>query len=316
MNISVIVCTKDRPQQLLKCLEALTRQRRPAEIIVVDGSKTSPARDIIGTFRQESYKRIRYVQTAGGLSEARNQGIKRARADIIAFTDDDCIPDSGWTDTIIRAFQAKKNIDILVGRVAPFEPEKHKGFTAISLHAFSRRVNMTKSSPRIVGIGTGNNMAMRRSIFSSFGGFATWLGRGSSACATEDEEFFYRYLKAGATVLQEPKALVYHNHWMTRHERDLTLARYSCGYFAMLSYHMLGGDRHAGNLLSLSLHDLLREWRKSLGFGSSRAKRKQYGKRLIFGLWGIAIGLWQQLVWRLRRIGFKNFRYQAEFGFP
>lgn len=91
--ISVVVPTRDRPEALARCLEALARQRGgEIEIVVVDdgGGAVAPG--------------ARVVRAGGrGPAAARNLGARAARGDVVCFTDDDCLPAPGWAHRLAAA---------------------------------------------------------------------------------------------------------------------------------------------------------------------------------------------------------------------
>jgi glycosyltransferase involved in cell wall biosynthesis len=92
-QVSVVVATFNGARTLRQCLESLARLNyRDYEVILVDDGSTDPTPDIA-----KSFPSIRYIrQTNQGLSAARNAGIRAARGEIIAFTDDDCRADEDW----------------------------------------------------------------------------------------------------------------------------------------------------------------------------------------------------------------------------
>src|SRR3954467_3430323 len=99
MHVSVVVPTYRRPDLLARCLAALARQRYPAdeyEVIVADDANDDATRRHIESLDLAPL-RLRYVAVTNrhGPAAARNLGWREATAEIIAFTDDDCIPDSG-----------------------------------------------------------------------------------------------------------------------------------------------------------------------------------------------------------------------------
>src|SRR6185503_8244000 len=91
--VSVVVPTCGRPELLSRCLAALKRQslaREQYEIVVIeDRARKGPA-------------------------AARNRGWRRARASVIAFTDDDCVPDADWLSSGLNALGAA---DAVTGRI-------------------------------------------------------------------------------------------------------------------------------------------------------------------------------------------------------
>lgn len=111
-RISVVVPTFKRPDLLKRCLQALMQQDLdPAcyEVIVVDDAACDCTREQVEHFVQceATSHSIRYVPVTGkhGPAAARNIGWRAAHSEIIAFTDDDCIPTPGWLRAGLAAFE-------------------------------------------------------------------------------------------------------------------------------------------------------------------------------------------------------------------
>lgn len=114
-----MVPTYKRPQLLLKCLAALNRQNFPAgqyEVLVVSDGPDEATASLITNLLFE-YE-LRYIATnqKSGPAAARNVGWQHARGLLIAFTDDDCIPDSSWLTTIWKNYQGQEEV-VFTGKV-------------------------------------------------------------------------------------------------------------------------------------------------------------------------------------------------------
>src|SRR6478736_1239460 len=108
MLVSIVVPTYRRPELLAQCLGALARQRFIAEefeIIVADDAANEGTRRQIESLDVTPH-RVHYIPVTGrhGPAAARNAGWQKALGEIIAFTDDDCIPDSGWLAAGVAPF--------------------------------------------------------------------------------------------------------------------------------------------------------------------------------------------------------------------
>lgn len=216
IKISVVVCTRDRPDDLAHCLDALALQDHPAfEVIVVDNASRDAR-----TRHVADRPHVRYVrEERPGLDWARNRGVEVARFGIVAFTDDDARPDPGWLSAIARAFAAPA-IDAVTGLVAPAELETRaqclfedvyggmgKGYRP-RLHC--RRGMRQRFAPHVYG--TGCNMAFRRSVLFELGGFDPALDAGTLAGGGGDIDMFQRLIERGGALLYRPDALVRHVH--------------------------------------------------------------------------------------------------------
>ena len=105
MKISVILCTYNRCQSLAKTLESIAVSVLPEsvewEVVVVDNNSKDQTREVIEDFCRRNAGRFRYIhESQQGLSHARNAGIREARGEILAFTDDDIIVDNKWLHTL------------------------------------------------------------------------------------------------------------------------------------------------------------------------------------------------------------------------
>jgi GT2 family glycosyltransferase len=123
--VSVVVATCRRRESLERCLRALLAQDLPAdqfEIIVVDDASEGEVRRMVRQLRRQG-RRVRYRPTLGehGPIVARNLGWQVAHAEIIAFTDDDCLPDPGWLTAGLAALRS--GADAAAGRLlVPLPP--------------------------------------------------------------------------------------------------------------------------------------------------------------------------------------------------
>ncbi|MCK5878669.1 MAG: glycosyltransferase [Holophagae bacterium] len=115
-EISIIVITKDEEQNIRPCLNTLITADYPAdlfEIIVVDAS-TDRTPAIIA-----EYKSVRLIKSTAGFSRQRNEGLKTARFDIIAFVDADTIVPTSWLKAIVTGFKEHPDADGIGGDAFP-----------------------------------------------------------------------------------------------------------------------------------------------------------------------------------------------------
>src|SRR5919109_5193805 len=90
---TVVVCTRDRPEELKRCLAAVTRMEYSRfDVLVVDNAPMNGgAREIA------AHCGARYVvEPVVGLSRARNLGSHACQSEILAYLDDDAVPERGW----------------------------------------------------------------------------------------------------------------------------------------------------------------------------------------------------------------------------
>ena len=75
-------------------------------------------RDVVEPFVASGVVRYAF-EPCQGLSVARNHGVSVARADLIAFTDDDVRVSPTWVQSIVRAFGDNPDVDMVGGKVEP-----------------------------------------------------------------------------------------------------------------------------------------------------------------------------------------------------
>jgi len=118
LDLSVVVITKDRGEDLIECLESIVNQTaKPLEVIIVDASKETNTKDLIASIGQRKKFPLKYIpQHRGGIASARNIGAKAARGAVIAFVDDDTTLKTDYLERIKEIYD--KDCGELVGGVA------------------------------------------------------------------------------------------------------------------------------------------------------------------------------------------------------
>src|ERR1700730_10745455 len=119
--VSVVVATLNRCNYLRLCLDALARQTAAVEsfeVIVVDNGSTDQTAEMVRAYCDHA-RNVSYVrEERPGLSVARNSGLRRCRAEITAFTDDDALPDRQWVERIAGRYETLgEEVAILGGEV-------------------------------------------------------------------------------------------------------------------------------------------------------------------------------------------------------
>ena len=228
MLISVVVCSRGRLDSLQRCLASLRAiEGNDHEIIVVDNhdGPTIVADD----------EGVRVVhEPRRGLDFARNRGIAEARGEVVAFVDDDCEVDASWVRRI-RATFSDRSVDCVTGRVVAATLKRPSERIFEGLVSFDRghaRARFARAPGSLVTpaepgrLGTGCNMAFRKTVFDRVGVFDEALDMGTLVAGGGDLDMFARVLSGGLVVEYEPSVLVRHHH------RDTlpALARQMFGY--------------------------------------------------------------------------------------
>ena len=248
--VTVAVCTRDGAARLDECLGSIEALDYPADrldVIVVDNAPSDADTKRLVSRR---YRRFRYVEEPRpGLDWARNRAVLESRGEIVAFTDDDVSVDRGWVRALATTFLCEPEAAAITGLVVPDEIdvpaqslfEDYGGFG----RGFRRRYfQVNAAGGESAGgshggagkFGTGANMAFRRSLFESAGGFDPALDVGTPANGGGDLEMFYRVLKAGHLLVYEPAAVVRHRHRRDYAALRAQLANNGIGFYAYLAH--------------------------------------------------------------------------------
>jgi glycosyltransferase involved in cell wall biosynthesis len=203
-DLAVVICTANRPTLLSRCLDAIADARRtPAEVVVVDVGDPSS----IEIVEQRRGLRARHLSFPGAsASRARNAGAASVASPLIAFIDDDCLPDPAWTAALVAA--CGPSVAGVAGRVLPL-PGALGVATSSRTSVVPRTFHGLANGPPWE-VGTGGNLLLRRTALEEVGGFDETLGPGTPGRAGEDVELIFALLSLGHTLVFEPAALVYH----------------------------------------------------------------------------------------------------------
>lgn len=122
-EMTVVVCTKDRPDDLSNALNALFRQEhRPKRILVVDNASNSRDTQRLVSTLSKGHDHLDYVsEPRPGLSWARNRAISETDTEVIAWFDDDAVCDQWWTAEIVRGFVEEPAAEVTTGPLVPME---------------------------------------------------------------------------------------------------------------------------------------------------------------------------------------------------
>ena len=217
MELSVILCTYNRSNGLIRTLKSLQSQDLPEnfpwEIVVVDNNSTDDTPEKVREFAERSELVVRYVkEKKQGLSHARNRGVVEARGKYVHFTEDDEIADKDLIREIYGTFETYK-CDCVGGRIyLKLEDEMPQWLTK-DLWGFLGYLNYGDNTLQMdeQRYPFGGNMTFSREVFKRIGLFNVNMGRkGDQLFGGEEVDFFRRLLSAGGKGVYQPKAIVYH----------------------------------------------------------------------------------------------------------
>jgi glycosyltransferase involved in cell wall biosynthesis len=214
--MSVIICTYNRCESLERTLKSFTKISVPEgslwELILVDNNSKDKTKLFVEEFKKDCRLNIEYIfEEKPGKSHALNRGIKQAKGEIIAFTDDDVIVDRDWLLNIQKAFN-EHGVSCVGGKILPIWEIPKPEWLIPPLHYVLAILDRGDKpfyleSPIIWGA----NLAVKADFFKKYGLFNTNLGRiPGRLFSGEETDFVARLLHEGEKVLYYPNAAVYH----------------------------------------------------------------------------------------------------------
>jgi GT2 family glycosyltransferase len=243
--LSVIVCTRLRPESVRRCLASLQSLNDPNyEVVVVDNAHVPSLGELVGGH-------VRVVHEPRiGLCFARNRGVEEVRGELIAFIDDDCEADPNWIQGLRIAFHDAA-VSAVTGRALPVSLTRpsHRWFEHFS--SFDRGPNpnrfVYKTTPpefcsAAAALGSGCNMAFRRDVFDRVGIFDTVFDHGLTR-GGGDIDFLGRVLEAGEVVQYASCAVIRHHHRDTMRALCWQLFGYGIGIGALSLKSLLAEGR-------------------------------------------------------------------------
>lgn len=241
MQVSLIVCTRNRADALAALLERLETVPIPdgmdVEMVVVDNGSTDSTPEVLASAAGRLPMPLAVVtEQRPGLARARNRGLAQARGDIVAFTDDDCLPAPDFWTAVASRFRAATGPLLVGGRVL-LHDEKAARITV----KYDTEFDEVRRAGDIQGFLHGCNMIAHRRLFGAVGGFDERFGAGTPLHSSEDTDFVFRVFATveGARIVYDPAIVVYHDHGRVTREAVVDLMeRYKIGRGALYAKHL------------------------------------------------------------------------------
>ncbi len=215
LKISIIIGTysKERYDDLVDLLEKIRSQTYDniETIVVADNNRE------LYNMLVERHRDIKVVLNLEqiGLSCTRNVGVNNATGDIIAFIDDDAVPDNKWAENIARTFDSNySEIGAVTGSLFPQWRTKNDSVVWFPKELFwmiGCSYTMTPDHRCEVERGFGSNMAIKKDIFDKVGLFNTELGvKGKKWVGGEDTDMYLKIKNSGKKIIFSPNIIVFH----------------------------------------------------------------------------------------------------------
>ena len=258
-GLSVVICTRNRPEDLRRCIRSLMASRdTDFELIVIDNAPDGDAtREVVSGFPGVNY----YREERPGLDIARNTGARQATRALIAYTDDDVELNREWTSRVKSAF-GDPLVMAVTGMVIPAQLDTRAQYLFERYWGFNKGYvprmfdhgwweAHSGYGPPVWEIGAGANMAFRREIFLLAGWFDERLDVGAAGCSG-DSEMWYRVLAEGWNCHYRPELVAYHHHRRSMAELRQQLFYYMRGHVCALlvQYEQYGRRGERNRLLA------------------------------------------------------------------
>ncbi|MEM8964607.1 MAG: glycosyltransferase family 2 protein [Acidobacteriota bacterium] len=177
-TISVVVPYFGSEATIAACIESLLAQegvdRGEVELIFIDNGSPDASAAIVSRYPEL----ITLREEQPGAYAARNAGIRRARAPIIAFTDADCVPDRDWLRSILGGMVDERTA-VVVGHCR-YPDEATWALRLLGSYENAKTAYVLGRCPPANHFAYANNMAVRASVFEQIGTFETWRRAGDS----------------------------------------------------------------------------------------------------------------------------------------
>ncbi|MEL4894380.1 glycosyltransferase family 2 protein [Crocosphaera sp. Alani8] len=240
LTFSIVIPTYNRPERLKTCLDSLRDLNYPQdrfEVIIVDDGSKNPLDTIVNSYSDRlNLTLIR--QANAGPAAARNRGAEAAKAEYLAFTDDDCTLAPNWLSALENGFSEAPNA--LVGGKTINSLLDNPYSTASQL-LIDYIYDYYNNDSHQATFFASNNFALSRDLFQKVGQFDVTF----PLAAGEDREFCDRWLFSGYSLHYVPNAIIYHSHHLSLAKFWRQHFNYGCGAYY---FHQLRSQRNQTSL--------------------------------------------------------------------
>lgn len=220
-DISIVICSHQRPDDLTRCLEAISSAHLTLPVIVVD-SASSPRLEAVATsFSDRLPGLVYHYESRPGLSRARNAGLSLAQTTWVAFIDDDARVRGDWLEQLTPALDS--SAWVVGGQAVADFPSPPPRWLSSRLLQYSGITRYPEVAARPIAdrheFPVGANLCVRRGEILALGGFPEHLGRiGDSLLSGEETVVLDAVRAGGGEIWIAPGAIVDHRVSPARYE--------------------------------------------------------------------------------------------------
>jgi GT2 family glycosyltransferase len=235
IQISVVICTRNRGSQIIQTVESVLKNRHSAfELLIVDQSSNDETEHAIAPFRTDP--RVRYIRTStSGLGPARRLSLELVKSDIVLMTDDDCEVAPDWVDQMAAVHECYPQAAVVFCDVLPGPYDRARGFIPVTMASQDSLITNVREwcQAGAANIGIGAGIGVRRSLVQAIGSFDTCLGAGTALYCAEETDLALRALLHGYQVYRTTRTSVVHHGFRTFEEGRQLMRGYMYGIAAM-----------------------------------------------------------------------------------
>jgi GT2 family glycosyltransferase len=187
--VSVVVTVKNEETNIRDLLDSLVTQEGPLEVLIIDSDSTDRTCEIVEDYARR-FPFVHLVHKGGTRGEGRNFGVQVAHAEVVAFTDGDCIANPFWLKAIREGM---KGAGVVAGKTIAIGYKPFEELERVEL--IYRESDVTYPSC---------NLAYTKEAFRAAGGFDPWF------VTAEDIDLNLRAVGAGYPIAYAPDAIIYH----------------------------------------------------------------------------------------------------------
>lgn len=207
-TVSIIVPVYNGAETVGTCIESLLAQDYPADrydVLVIENGSTDTTSEVVSRYPV----RLLHSQ-ARGPAAARNLGLCHTQADIVAYTDADCIAHARWLSELVRAYRTDPAIGGVGGAILAYVHDRR---TAVErfLDENPPLINWVSSDDQYLPHLLTANASYRTTLLRRVGGFNPYH------LAADDVDLSWRMqLDLGVRLAYAPNAVIYHHHRATK----------------------------------------------------------------------------------------------------
>lgn len=207
MNISVLVGSRDRPEDIVRCIDSMLNQNcGPMEVLVLDDNSSHCHLDqVLSAAFQDPRLRCFRSNTSLGVAGGRNFLMRQAKGDVFCVIDDDaCFADSNALSHVVRAFESHPDVGILAFKIIDHRDGEVGLLVPFSQRWRRRCPNLTEQL-NLVSYYLGGCHAIRRCVIDHCGNYQDDLVFGE-----EELDLSYRAIEAGFEIMYLPSIVAHH----------------------------------------------------------------------------------------------------------